>query len=113
MAYSDTVQIKGDSQKYRLSPEIKKYSLRDVGFTESKNGKFQLERSLDPSSPYNQGFKFKVTIEPELTKFKMATTTANGMREVDIHKGKDVDVHLEQLNYIIDNLIERQIIEKI
>lgn len=112
MAYAEIEQLMGDPQKYRLSPEIKKYSLRDVGFIESKNGKFQLERSLDPSSPYNQGFKFKISIEADLKKFKMAVTTANGMREVDVHKGKDSQKNLEQLNFILDNLLERQIIEK-
>ena len=112
MAFTEVNQIKGDNQKYRLSPEIKKYSLLDVGFMETKTGKFELERSLDPNSPYNQGFKFKMTVEADLKKFKMATLTANGMREVDVHKGKDVDTHLEQLNFILDNLIERQIIEK-
>lgn len=112
MAYTEIAQIKGDPQKYCLSSQIKKYSLRDVGFVESKSGKFQLERALDPSSPYNQGFKFKMTVDSELKKFKMATTTANGIREVDVHQGKDVETHLEQLNYILDNLIEREIIEK-
>ena len=49
MAFTEVNQIKGDNQKYRLSPEIKKYSLRDVGFMETKTGKFELERSLDPN----------------------------------------------------------------
>lgn len=112
MAYKEINQIIGDNQRYRLSSSIKKYSLLDVGFNISRTGKFELERSLDPNSPYNQGFKFKMTVDPNLKKFKMATVTANGMREVDVHKGKDVETHLEQLNYILDNLLERQIIEK-
>lgn len=113
MAYSDTAQLMGDKQKYSLSSEIKKYSLRDVGFVESKNGKFQFEQSLDPSSPYNQGFKFKMVVEADLKKFKMVTTTANGIREVNIFTRKDKETHIEQLNYILNNLIERKIIAKI
>lgn len=112
MAYTEFNQLKGDNQRYRLSSSIKKYALRDVGFSVSKTGKFEMERSLDPNSPYNQGFKFKMIVDPDLKKFKMATVTANGMREVDVHKGKDVETHLEQLNYILANLLERQIIEK-
>lgn len=112
MAYTEINQITGDRQRYRLSSSIKKYSLLDVGFNMSKTGKFELERSLDPSSPFNQGFKFKMTVDPGLKKFKMATVTANGLREIDIHKGKDAETHLEQLNYIINTLLERQIIEK-
>lgn len=112
MAYEQVVQLKGDSQKYRLSPLIKKYTLRDLGFNESKSGKFQLERPLDPSMNFNQGFKFKMIVAPDLKTFKMATTTANGMREVNIFTSNGSATHVEQLNYILDELLKRQVIEK-
>ena len=47
MAYATTAKILGDTTTYQLSPNVKKYSLRDTGFIETKGGKFQLERSLD------------------------------------------------------------------
>ncbi len=50
MAYATTAKILGDTTTYQLSPNVKKYSLRDTGFIETKGGKFQLERSLDPES---------------------------------------------------------------
>ena len=55
MAYATTAKILGDTTTYQLSPNVKKYSLRDTGFIETKGGKFQLERSLDPASPF-KGF---------------------------------------------------------
>ena len=111
MAYQTTAKLLGDNTTYRLSDNVKKYSLRDTGFLESKGGKFQLERSLDPTSPV-KGFKLKITVAPDLKSFKMITTTANGMKEVNIFNGKNAAAQTEQLEYILTDLIDRQIIEK-
>ena len=78
MAYGQKSKLQGDTRTFELSPEIKRYSLRDVGFAESKGGKFTLERSLDPNSPYNQGF--------------------------------NAETHIEQLNYILKDLMDHNII---
>ena len=69
-----------------------------------------LERSLDPNSPYNQGFKFKMTVTSALDGFKMVTTTANGIKEVNVFKGNDAETHIEQLNYILKDLMDHNII---
>ena len=82
MAYATTAKILGDTTTYQLSPNVKKYSLRDTGFIETKGGKFQLERSLDPASPF-KGFK-----------------------------GKDTATNQEQLEYILADLVARNVIEK-
>ncbi|KRL38708.1 hypothetical protein FD20_GL001426 [Liquorilactobacillus uvarum DSM 19971] len=113
MAYVKKLKIKGDTRTYKLSSDIKKYTLRDVGFVESKNGKFQLERSLDPNSPFNKGLKFKMAITSNLKTFKMLATSANGLNEVNIYKSTDADVHIEQLNYILEELEKRHVLEKI
>ncbi|WP_311407118.1 DUF1831 domain-containing protein [Liquorilactobacillus uvarum] len=113
MAYVKKLKIKGDTRTYKLSSDIKKYTLRDVGFVESKNGKFQLERSLDPNSPFNKGLKFKMAITSNLKTFKMLATSANGLSEVNIYKSADADIHIEQLNYILEELEKRQVLEKI
>ena len=86
MAYGTTAKILGDTKTYKLSTNVKRFPLRDAGFIESKGGKFQLERSLDPYSPFNQGYKLKVAIQADMKNFKMVTLTANGMREVNIFK---------------------------
>ncbi len=39
MAYATTAKILGDTTTYQLSPNVKKYSLRDTGFIETKGGK--------------------------------------------------------------------------
>ncbi len=112
MAYLTTAKITGDTRTFKLTSDVKKYALRDTGFMESKGGKFTLERSLDPNSPFNQGFKFKMTVNPDLVHFKMVTTTANGIKEVNIFKGNDAAEHIEQLNFILNDLKDHQIIEE-
>lgn len=111
MAYATTAKILGDTTTYQLSPNVKKYSLRDTGYIETKGGKFQLERSLDPASPF-KGFKLKIVVSADLKSFKMVTTTANGLKEVNIFKGKDTATNQEQLEYILADLVARNVIEK-
>ena len=111
MAYATTAKILGDTTTYQLSPNVKKYSLRDTGFIETKGGKFQLERSLDPASPF-KGFKLKIVVSADLKSFKMVTTTANGLKEVNIFKVKDTATNQEQLEYILADLVARNVIEK-
>ncbi|MFT8424050.1 MAG: DUF1831 domain-containing protein [Liquorilactobacillus sp.] len=110
MAYTKEAKILGDNRVFALSTEIKKYTLRDVGFLESKGGKFILERPLDPTSPYNASIKLKVTISSDLQTFKIGVTSANGLKEINISKGSDVEKHVEQLNFVIDNLKERAVL---
>ena len=62
------------------------------------------------NSPYNQGFKFKMTVTSALDGFKMVTTTANGIKEVNVFKGNDAETHIEQLNYILKDLMDHNII---
>lgn len=112
--YAKTAQIKGDSTVYQLNPGVKKYALRDVGFQESNGGKFTLVRSLDVNSPYNSGYLLKVVVTADLTKFKLTTTSANGLAEVNIFKGQPEEVaeRKQQLGYQLQQLVDRQIITK-
>ncbi|MDT3394998.1 MAG: DUF1831 domain-containing protein, partial [Bacillota bacterium] len=48
-----TATVLGSTVQYRLNPAVKKYTLRDVGFVPTNNGNFQMERPLDPNSPFN------------------------------------------------------------
>lgn len=113
MATTDKVRIQGDQQTYGLSQNIKKYSLRDAGFSEKKSGKFQLERNLDPNVSPNVSLKLKIVVDKDLKKFKMSTTTANGLKDVDIFKTGDVKAQNEQLHYLLNDLIDRGILRQI
>lgn len=112
MAYSKTVKVLGDGNSYQLAPNIKKYGLRDSGFKESRNGRFTLEHPLDPTDPHNSHFILKIVVKPDLKSFKMVTTTANGLKEVNIFTHPEADKFVEQLTYIIQNLIEKNVLAR-
>lgn len=112
MAYKKQVKLLGDQRLFELNPAVKKYTLRDIGFVESKNGRFVLERPLDVNAGFNNSFKLKMAISSDLRTFKLTTTSANGLQEVNLFK-KDDSQLLEQLDYVLHQLIERKVIQLI
>ena len=113
MALAETAQAVGAPHGYKLSAQIKRYTLMDTGFVKTKNGNFQLERALDPKSPYNSALKLRIQVDKDLKKLSMAVTTSNGLRAVDIFKSDKTADNVVQYNYVLDNLIDRQVIEQI
>ncbi|WP_281164905.1 cysteine desulfurase [Liquorilactobacillus sicerae] len=109
MGYTKQAKLLGDQRVFSLTPEVKKYTLRDVGFVESKGGKFVLERPLDPQVDFAVSLKLKVTISADLKTFKMVTTNGNGLREINLFKKNDPQI-LEQLKFSLQELQDRQII---
>lgn len=110
MALASTGAALGDPKTYTVSPEIKRYTLMDLGFLQTKNGNFQLERSLDPDSPFTAAIKLRITFKKDLTAFQMAVTTGNGLKALNIFKDPKNAGNVEQYNYIIENLIERGVL---
>ena len=53
MQFVKTVQLQGDSDKYSVSPDIKRYTLIDLGFEETKRGNFEYVGSVDTDNPFN------------------------------------------------------------
>ncbi|WP_268913797.1 DUF1831 domain-containing protein [Lentilactobacillus sp. SPB1-3] len=107
MAFVNEVTVQGDSTTYEIASTIKKFTLKDMGFVETKNGNYSLERSLDPTSPYNASYKLKIMIDKDLTGFKMSTTTGNGLAKVNIFKSDDTKDSVEQFRFVMKNLIDR------
>ncbi|WP_125766558.1 DUF1831 domain-containing protein [Lapidilactobacillus wuchangensis] len=106
----DEAKVLGDKRTFKLSPKIKAYALRDVGFMKTPRGVFQLERPLQGNSPYNAAYMLKMSVSADLTALKMSVTDRSGMKSVNIFKDeKNVD-EVEQFNFQIDNLIERDIL---
>lgn len=102
--------IKGDQQSYRVNANIKKYALSDVGFIKTPRGNFVLQRSLDPMDPYTAKKKLKVTIDHNLKLLDMSTTDASGLQTIDIFKKGGDPAAIEQYHFIVQNLLEREII---
>ncbi|BDZ31150.1 DUF1831 domain-containing protein [Lactiplantibacillus sp. WILCCON 0030] len=110
MAFAASVKLEGDSQTYQISSGIKKYTLMDLGFTKGKSGAFMCSWSLDPNTPYNAAFRLKMTFSADLTGFKMATVTGNGMQRANIFKNEAHPEAVEQLRFILKNFIDREVL---
>lgn len=109
MALAKTGSALGDPKTYTISPNIKRYTLMDLGFTQTKNGNFQLERSLDPNSPFTAANKVKITFKKDLSAFQIGVTTGSGLKAINIFKDDKTKDNVEQYHYIIDNMIEREV----
>lgn len=104
-------QVTGDEQKYELSKDTKKYSLKDVGFTETNNGNFTFDRPIG-DSPYDAKFRLKISISKDLDNLKMAVTDMSGLTNIDISKLKNTDEMIELYQYILDDFVKREILVK-
>ncbi|WP_412990104.1 DUF1831 domain-containing protein [Pediococcus siamensis] len=112
MAFTTKVKVDGDTETYEISPEVKKYTLRDLGFIVSNGGNFVFERSLDPTSPYKQGNKLRIIFAKDLSGFKMSVTTSNGLKRVNIFNKENDQPLVEQYHYILDDMVARQVFVK-
>ncbi len=113
MAFSKTAKITGDSHTYVLSDQVKKYTLKDLGFVETKVGNYALERSLDPNSPYNAGYKFKMMISKGLDGYRMSVTTGNGLQKANIFKSAATKESVEQYNFLMNSLLDRDVLKRL
>lgn len=113
MAFENVAGLKGSDKKYRLNPEVKRYTLRDYGFTETKSGNFQFIRSLDTAIGNKQGVMLKITVSKELDSFKLSTTTANGLKYVDVYGNRSMQNLQDNLNYILNGLVSENVLEEV
>lgn len=109
MPYTATAKPEGSPIAYRLGDSVKKYTLRDLGFTETKRGNFQLIRPLDPTPQIKSGTKLKLTINESLDGLKMAIVTTDGMRTVNIFNRDDEEGKMiqEKFQFLMNALAQR------
>ena len=110
MAFEKNVSLKGSGKTFQLNEQVKRYTWRDNGFEETKNGNFQLVRDLDSSVLHKQGIKVKIVVAADLKTFKVSTTTSNGLQTVDVYGKETMSAAKEQLEYILDSLVENGVL---
>lgn len=113
MEFAKTVRVPGDQDQYSISPEIKKYALMDLGFEETKRGNFEYRGSLDTDNPFKPVARLRILINADLDGFKMETLTGNGLRKLNIFNHQRSAEFVQQYHYILDEMVERKIFEKI
>ncbi|HEL1703376.1 TPA: DUF1831 domain-containing protein [Streptococcus suis] len=112
MAFQQSVTLKDCNFTYHISPAIKKYTLRDNTFEQTKAGHYQLTRFLEEIPNSNQGFLLKIIINQDLTGFKINITDKSGLHLVNIFKPESNKVIQEKFYFLMDSLIDRDIFTK-
>lgn len=111
MAFDKVASLPGMTKQYRLSPNVKKYTLRDSGFQETKSGNYQYVRSLaDVGS--KQGAMLKVLVDKEIETLRISTTTANGLKSLNVFNTK-MEANVKNLTYILDWFVEKNVLEEV
>ena len=104
MAFEKTIQLKNCRYDYTLSPSVKKFTLKDNTFFETKVGNYELTRLLEKVPNSGEGFQLKIIINKELTGAKINITDKFGLRLVDIFKSEDHHIHQEKFYFLMDSL---------
>ena len=88
MAFEQTIKLKNCRYDYTLSPTVKKFTLKDNTFFETKVG------------------------NKDLTGAKINITDKFGLRLVDIFKSEETHIHQEKFYFLMDSLVERGVFTK-
>lgn len=109
MEFTKSNQLAGDTHRYSISPEIKEYTLIDLGFEKTSRGNYKYSGSLDRHNPFKPYARLKITVAGDFTGFKMDTVNGNGFAKVNIFKGPRKDEFTTQLRFILDEMVDRVI----
>ncbi|MER2064022.1 MAG: hypothetical protein ABS873_05180 [Alkalibacterium sp.] len=103
----------GSEDYYAVHEEAKRYTLRDNGFLESKNGSFQYERVLSLHSQDKKVPKLKLVISKEIDELKLSAVTSNGLKKVDLYKSDQMEEERKFAEGIIASLVEANVLKKV
>ncbi|MGT2749989.1 DUF1831 domain-containing protein [Streptococcus orisasini] len=112
MAFEQTVNLPDCKYSYTISPKIKKFTLRDTTFTQNRLGNYELNRLLEKVPNSGDGFPLRITINKDLTGFKISITDKSRLRIVNIFKSEENKIIQDKFYFLMDSLVERDIFEK-
>ena len=112
MAFEKTIKLQNCRYDYTLSPSVKKFTLKDNTFFETKVGNYELTRLLEKVPNSGEGFQLKIIINKDLTGVKINITDKSGLRLVNIFKSEEHHIHQEKFYFLMDSLVERGIFTK-
>lgn len=113
MAMTASAQLKGASKKFKLADTVKKYTLRDYGFQESKQGNFEFERIVRASFNDSREVLFKMKVNASLDGFSMTVTNLNGMQVVNVYKNDSMTPLQEAVERLQADMVTAGILEEI
>ncbi|EKF52323.1 DUF1831 domain-containing protein [Lactococcus garvieae] len=111
MAFITEKQLDGCKYSYKLSPNVKKFTLKDTTFIQNNVGNFEFKRMLEEVPNSGQGFLLKIIINPDLTGFKMSITDKSGLRNVNIFKNAN-EIIQDKFYFQMDAFVDRDVFIK-
>ena len=106
MAFEKTIQLKNCRYDYTLSPSVKKFTLKDNTFFETKVGNYELTRLLEKVPNSGEGFQLKIIINKELTGAKINITDKFGLRldlaGISISTGSACTAGIVQSSHVLE-----------
>ena len=112
MAFETSISLKDCLYTYKLHPNVKKFTLKDNTFAETKVGNFELSRLLEEIPNSGQGFLLKIIFNKDLSGFKINITDKSGLRLVNIFKSESQKIIQEKFYFLMNSLVERDIFIK-
>lgn len=109
---SNQVKFDANQKNYRIADQLKRYSLKDFGFEETSPGKFRFERHLGERASLDSP-QLKVTISNDFSKLKISTTTADGLKRMDISQGDGLDHVRQNADSYLKQMVEEGILEEV
>ncbi|MGO2696376.1 cysteine desulfurase [Bavariicoccus seileri] len=111
MAFNKTASLPGFDTAYQVSPNCKKYTLRDNGFVETRNKNFEFIRDLDTPNGESRRVKLKITINQTLDGLRISTVSPNGLQQVNITRLVNNEMAIEKASYLMENFVATSILE--
>ncbi|MGT2960259.1 DUF1831 domain-containing protein [Streptococcus caballi] len=112
MAFEKEIHLTDCRYSYTLNDNVKKYTLRDTTFIQTRVGNYELTRLLEKVPNSGDGFPLKIIVNKDLTGFKLSITDKSGLRLVNIFKSEDNKVVQDKFYFLMDSLVERDIFSK-
>lgn len=110
---SNKAQLPGSNDWYSINENAKRYTLRDNGFTETKNGTFIYDRSLGTTVMDKTAPRLKVTVSKDFSELKLSSVNAKGLKKIDLYKAAQFEKERELAEHILETFVEENVLEKV
>lgn len=103
----------GSDTYYSVHDNAKRYTLRDNGFLENKNGSFHYERVLSLHSQDKKVPRLKIIISEDVDELKISAVTANGLKKIDLYKSNQMEEERRFAEGILSSLVNANVLIKV
>lgn len=110
MTQKKGASLPGSSVSYELHSEVKRYTLLDNGFLETKNGNYQYERTLSKQASDQTAPHLKLTVGKNLDRLRMSVVTAKGLKKVNLYKENQFEEERALAEFYLDNFVNEKVL---